>query len=66
MIYTYDIYMYDIYMYDIQIYVYIYIYIYISCILTTCYMWCANEIYYSQVKLSKLLKHLVTGSRRCH
>ena len=62
MIYTYDIYMYDIYMYDIHIY----IYIYISCILTTCYMWCANEIYYSQVKLSKVLKHLVTGSRRCH
>ena len=64
MIYTYDIYMYDIYMYDIHIY--IYIYIYIICILTTCYMWCANEIYYSQVKLSKVLKHLVTGSRRCH
>ena len=55
-----------IYICMIYIYIYIYIYKYISCILTTCYMWCANEIYYSQVKLSKVLKHLVTGSRRCH
>ena len=41
----------------IYIYIYIYVYIiiiiiYISCILKICYMWCANEIYYSQVKLS--------------
>ena len=32
---------------------YIYnMYAYIIYILTTCYIWCANEIYYSQVKLS--------------
>ena len=31
--------------------IYIYIYILNSCILTTCYMWCANEIYYSQVDI---------------
>ena len=33
------------------VYVYMYIYIHNSCILTTCYMWCANEIYYSQVDI---------------
>ena len=28
-----------------------YIYTRNSCILTACYMWCANEIYYSQVDI---------------
>ena len=54
-----------IYIYT-YIYICIYIYIYISCIYTTCYMWCANDDYYSQVKQSYVLKHYVTGSRRCH
>ena len=40
-----------IYIY-IHTHIYIYTYIYISCILTTYYMWCANGICYSQVKLS--------------
>ena len=28
------------------------IFFYISYVLTTCYMWCTNEIYYSLAKLS--------------
>ena len=30
---------------------YIYIYTHNSCILTTCYMWCVNEICYSPVDI---------------
>ena len=55
-IYIYDIlyiYMWHIYMWHIYIYIYMTSYN----ILTTCYMWCANGIYYSQVKLSLALNH---------
>ena len=38
----------------------LYIVFYISCFMTTCYMWCANEIYYHQAELFEVFIHYVT------